>query len=246
MNDTASLDCKFWDVPHVSKPTESKIINVCVVPARVVIKKDSIIKIPSTLPKSEVIIVEEEHFSTYFGFSLFIKQNTKGVGITKNVLFFADILDEVKFLYNIQCVWAAFAEKDEIDMIVVTLNDSLILRMKKLDNADCEAIRNFDPPLQDPPKEKSSIKRMKQKHEMDKKRREIEIFENQENMMFAGPIYKRNAEDTICNVTIWKRYSTLLLSLNSLLFTIDNQFAQINRTHPVDEEIVTEICTKVI
>ena len=65
-------------------------------------------------------------------------------------------------------------------------------------------------------------------------------------MDFAGPVYRRHPEDTVGQITVWKRYIPLLLSLNSLIFTIDHQFLQIKRTIPINEDIVTEICQKVL
>lgn len=65
-------------------------------------------------------------------------------------------------------------------------------------------------------------------------------------MDFTGPVYRKQPDETVGQITVWKRYIPLLLSLNSLIFTIDHQFLQIKRTIPIDEEIVTEICQKVL
>ena len=79
MNETISLDCKFWNVLQVSQPTEPIIINVSIVPARVVIKKDTTIRIPSPLPKSETIVVDEKHLMDYYGFTNYIKEKANGL-----------------------------------------------------------------------------------------------------------------------------------------------------------------------
>ena len=40
----------------------------------------------------------------------------------------------------------------------------------------------------------------------------------------------------------WKDYVPLLLSLNSIIFTINNQFLQIGGKKPIDENVVSMIC----
>ena len=58
-------------------------------------------------------------------------------------------------------------------------------------------------------------------------------------MNFTGPVYRIQLEVTVGQITVWKRYFPLLLSLNSLIFTIDHQFFQKMQTVPIDEEIIT-------
>ena len=77
---------------------------------------------------------------------------------------------------------ALITEKDEINMIIVPLNDSLISRIKKWHDADCEVIRIFKPFSFEIIKEESSIAKMEKKIKHPK---EVELFEKEKNMMFV-------------------------------------------------------------
>lgn len=68
---------------------------------------------------------------------------------------------------------ALVIEKDEINMIIVPLNDSLISRIKKWYDADCEVIRISKPFSFEIPKEESSIAKIEKKDKTPKRSRII-------------------------------------------------------------------------
>lgn len=52
--------------------------------------------------------------------------------------------------------------------------------------------------------------------------------------------------DPLTNITVWKRYSTLLYSVNNICFSIDEHFNNIGRTVPLNEDIIREVCTEIL
>lgn len=81
---------------------------------------------------------------------------------------------------------------------------------------------------------------------IEKRQKAIDIMNDAASLDFSGPVYRQRPDESVCQVTVWKRYTPLLLSLNSLMFTIDNQFLQIGRTILICEEIVSDICKRVL
>lgn len=58
--------------------------------------------------------------------------------------------------------------------------------------------------------------------------------------------FPNNGEDPLTNITVWKRYSTLLCSINNICFSIDEHFNNISRTTYLNENIVKEVCTDIL
>ena len=135
--------------------------------------------------------------------------------------------------------------KSEVSILIVTLNNDLTSRLVGWDIVSPVIKEDLNPPPT-PSEKMQSIESMQATCAVERRQRSVEILSEEESMNFAGPIYKRNESESFCKVTIWKRYSTLLLSLNSLMHTIDHQFLDIGRTIPLDEKIVTDICIKVL
>lgn len=52
--------------------------------------------------------------------------------------------------------------------------------------------------------------------------------------------------DPLTNITVWRRYSTLLYSVNNICFSIDEHFNNLGRTVPLNEDIVREVCTEIL
>lgn len=244
-SETTHLYCVPWEVPESTKPLHPTVINVVVVTARAVLKKESAIRIPSVLPKPEPIVVPPESLDDYKTFSIFIKTSSKVLELKQNAIFFADVMDEHKFLYDISCVWAALSGQTEITMVAVTLNNDLVMRLVKWDKVSEDVKAELIPPPSETEK-RQSIESMQTLSSIERRHKAVEIFNEEASLDFNGPYFKKNNDEQVCCLTVWRRYSPLLLSLNSLLFTIDNQFCQIGRTIPVDEKIVAQICTQIL
>ncbi len=237
--------CTPWNIPMCQAPTGPVVMNVTVVAARAVLKKLSAVRIPTSLGKSEPVVVQPQSLIDYKTFSTFIKATCKLLDVNQNVIYFSDIDDEHKFLYGIGCFYAALHGKTEIVVLAITLNNDLTNRMVKWEKVSPEVISDLKPPP-DPNAKKQSIASMHAISAAERRHKAVEILNEEASMDFRGPILKRTNEETVSSITVWKRYVPLLLSLNSLMFTIDNQFLQIERTVPIDESIVTEICQRVL
>lgn len=129
-------------------------------------------------------------------------------------------------------------QKNEISMLVVTLHADLVKSSISWEKLSPAVIGDLTPLPEGT--NKQSIALM-QTVSSERRHHANDLINEEEGMDFAGPIYRRNQNETVCTLTVWKRYAPLLLSPNSLLFTIDNQFRQIGRTTSVDEKVVTEI-----
>lgn len=243
--DCISLYCSNWDVPECELPRNPIIVKLSVAAARAVLKKQSAIRIPSSLSKIQNIVVKQDVMRTYSEFSLFIKTASKFLDVSQNVIFFSDVDDQHKFIHNINCLWAAAMHNEEISVLAVTLNDDLSCRMVRWEKVSEEVFNDLKPP-QEIGEKSQSISSIQPTNSATRKHKAIELFNEEAEIEFSGPVFKKNNDDCVCSITVWKRYVPLLLSLNSLLFTIDNQFKQIMRTTPVDEKIVEEICRKVL
>lgn len=234
-----------WEVPECSAPTSPVVFNVSIAVSRCVLKKQSAVKIPRNFSKQHPIVVETKSMADYHSFSSTIKSSCPSLKITSNVIFFADFENEQRFLYDINCIWALTMNKSEVSILIVTLNNDLTSRLVGWDIVSPVIKEDLNPPPT-PSEKMQSIESMQATCAVERRQRSVEILSEEESMNFAGPIYKRNESESFCKVTIWKRYSTLLLSLNSLMYTIDHQFLDIGRTIPLDEKIVTDICIKVL
>jgi hypothetical protein len=240
-----NLFCTPWDLPEVDQPTNPIVMNVSVVSARAVIKKKSAVRISKSIPKAQPIVAPPESLPDYHEFSNFIKTKSRALELGHNVIFFADINDEHHFMYSIECVWFAAAGKTEISILVVKLNNDLAGRLVNWDKLSEIVVEDLTPPPEEGEK-KQSIASMQAASMAERRQKAVEIMNDEAAMDFAGPAYRRQPEETITTVTVWKRYAPLLLSLNSLLFTIDHQFEQIGRTTPVDATVVSDICKRVL
>lgn len=242
--DAIELSCSPWEVPKAPPPTNPVVVNISVVRCCAVLKNKAIVRIKSILPKPESIVIQPEALVDYHTFSVNVKSITKSLDVDQNVLYFSDLFDEHRFLFDIQCVWAAMFQKNEISMVAVTLHADLVKRSISWKKLSPAVIGDLAPLPEEP--NKQSIASMQAVSSVERRHHAIDLINEEEGMDFAGPIYRRNQNETVCTLTVWKRYAPLLLSLNSLLFTIDNQFRQIGRTTPVDEKVVTEICSKIL
>lgn len=239
------LFCHPWDVdPDLPKPSNPVMFNVSNVCARAVLKKQSAVRIPMSIPKPQPIMVSPDVLDDYHTFSVFIKTSARSLDVSQNVIYFTDVDDEQRFIYDIKCVWEAIKEKSEITFLVITLNNDLACRLVTWEIVSEVVKSDLIPP--DPSSKKQSIASIQAASLVERRNRAVEIMSQEMEMDFAGPVYRRNCDDIVSSITVWKRYIPLFLSLNSLLYTIDNQFLQIGRTIPIEEEIVKEICTKVL
>ena len=62
----------------------------------------------------------------------------------------------------------------------------------------------------------------------------------------VNQIPQTNYENPLIEITVWKRYSALLYSLNNIFFSIDEHFNNISRTTMLDDDIVKEVCTDIL
>lgn len=226
-------------------PTSPVIIKVVVSVARAVLKKLSAIRIPQSLGKPQSIITQPESMTDYRAFYVFIKTSCQALEANQNVVYFADYEEEHKFIFDIPCLWAICSGKTEITLVAVTLNSDLACRLVRWEKVSAEVTEDLIPPPP-PTAKKQSIASMQASNIVESRHRAIEILNEESSMNFNGPIFQRNNDDPVISITIWKRYAPLLLSLNSLIFTIDNQIMQIGRTTPVDEKIVSKICKQIL
>ena len=120
-----------WDVPELDPPSDPITINVTVVYARYVLKKQSAVRIPCSFQSAQPIITTLDKFQDYVEFSTFIKNNARLLNGCQNVIYFADFNDEQQFNHSAQALWAVLAEKSEVDILAVTLNTDLA---KKISN----------------------------------------------------------------------------------------------------------------
>lgn len=243
--DAINLTCLLWDVPEADPPTSPVILNILVVPARAVLKKASAIRIPSHFSKPQSIILKPETVSNYHDFSMLIKSSIRSLDVKQNAIFFSDFEDEHKFIYSLNCLWAICYQKTEITVMAVTLYNDLTSRLVKWEKVSEDVVNDLIPPPS-PDAKKQSIASMQTISETERRHRSIEIFDQENGMDFAGPIHKKNEEEIVATITVWKRYIPLLLSLNSVMFTIDNHFKKIGRTFEVNENLVSDICLKVL
>lgn len=244
--DYLELLCAPWDPPEdISLPTSPIIAKISVTSCRAVLKKNSSVRIKSLLPKPESIVIRPESMSDYHTLSVFIKSSIKSLGINQNVIYFSDVDEEHKYMFDIECFYAAMRGKKEISMVAVTLHSDLVKRMLTWERMS-QAVQNDLVPPPEITARKQSIESMQAVSSVERRHKVIEIMNDEDSMDFSGPVYRKNPDDPVCTLTVWKRYATLLLALNSLLFTIDNQFNQIGRTTQVDENIVSEICRKIL
>ena len=75
---------------------------------------------------------------------------------------------------------------------------------------------------------------------------EMRNMANSLNTETVHHIPQTNYENPLTKITLWKRYSTLLYSLNNICFSIDEHFNNISRTTMLNEDVVKEICTEVL
>lgn len=244
-NDLIHLYTLPWEVPTVPQPTSSIVLNVSTAVCRAVLKKNSAVRIPSVLSKPESIIVKPEALIDYHTFSTYIKTAAKCLDIKQNVIFFSDFEDEHKFLFDISCIWAIMHEKTEVNMVAISLNADLTSRLVTWKIISPDVTEDLIPPLEQNTK-KQSIASLQATSSFKRKHKAIEIFNEEDTMDFCGPLLRRSENEVIMKITVWKRYVPLLCALNSLFFTIDNQFLQINRTIPLNEDIVSDICRKIL
>ena len=244
-NDVTHLYTIPWEVPNVPQPQTDVIIHVSIAVAQAVLKKNTAIRIPGVLSNAEPIIIKPEALIDYHTFSNYVKSTAKSLDIRQNVIFFGDFEEEHRFLFDISCVWAIMFNRTEVNMVAVTLNTDLSGRLVTWNIISPVVINDLHPP-EDPASKRQTIASLQAASSTKRKHRAIEIYNEEESMDFAGPIFKRNENDVVCKITVWKRYVPLLFALNSLIFTIDNQFLQINRTNPINEDIVREICKRVL
>lgn len=237
--------CLSWEVPAVDPPTEPITVHVSVVCARCVLKKQSAIRIPNTLSRTQPILTMPNRLASYVEFSTFIKSNTRMLEDTQNVIYFSDFNDEQQFIFSIQCLWAVMAKKSDVSILAVTLNADLAKRLVSWEKVSESVIQDLTPPSNENSK-RPSIASLQATSLRERRQKAVEIMAEEAEMDFSGPIYRRQQDESVGKITVWRRYILLLLSLNSLMFTIDHQFLDINRTTPIDEAIVTEICKKVL
>lgn len=243
--DCTSLYCSYWEPPESQAPTSPVVINVSVVASRAVLKKASAIRIPTSIGHSQSIVADIESLSEYSKFSTFMKASCRALNPKQNTVFFRDFDDEHKFIHNIQCLWAICALSNEVTILAVTLHNDLTCRLVKWDKVSPDVVNDLTPPPS-PDAKKQTISSMQAINSAERRQRAVEILNEESSMEFSGPIFKRNQDDPVCSITVWKRYVPLLLSLNSLIFTIDHQFLQIGRTIPIDEKLVTQLCSKIL
>lgn len=239
------LICAPWDVPECQPPTSRVMVNISAVVARAVLKKASSIRIPRNVSKPQSIDVDPKNFESYEAFSAFIHTATRVIEKDQNVIFFADYQDESKFIYDITCLWAIISQVDEISILAVSLNTDLTSRIIKWDIVSEVVINDLSPRQQQPPNSVSiaSIQSMSQN---ERRHQSISIFDEDSEMNFSGPICLREKEEIIMKISVWKKYAPILLSLNSIMYTIDTHFKRIGRTHEINEDIVSEICLKIL
>lgn len=136
-------------------------------------------------------------------------------------------------------------DKTEANMDAVTLNTDLSGRLVTWNIISPVVINDLCPP-EGPASKKQTIASLQATSSAKRKHRAIEIYNKEESMDFACPAFKRNENDVVCKITVWKKYVPLLFVPNSLIFTIKKQFLQVNRTNPKKEDIVREICKRVL
>lgn len=176
---------------------------------------------------------------------MLIKTSYHTLEQNQNVIYFADLEDEYRFIFSINSLWAIISGRIEITLLEVSLNNDLSSRLVHWDKVSEEVINDITPPPS-PTAKKQSIASMQAVSSADRRHKAIELFNEEASMDFAGLVYKRDEQETVCTVTVWKRYAPLLLSINSLSFTIENQFWQIGRTKPLNQEVVSIICQRVL
>lgn len=108
---TSMVYCVPWDVPELDPPSDPITINVTVVCARCVLKKQSAVRIPCSFQRTQPIITTPDKFQDYVEFSTFIKNNARLLDGCQNVIYFADFNDEQQFIHSAQALWAVLDDK---------------------------------------------------------------------------------------------------------------------------------------
>lgn len=140
-----NLFCIPWDVPASEPPTNPVVMNVSAVVGREVLKKLSAVRIPANISKSQPIVVNPPSLEDYHTFSVFIKTSCRTLEQNQNVIYFADLEDEHRFIFSINCLWAIISGRTEITLLAVSLNNDLSSRLVHWDKVSEEVINDMTP-----------------------------------------------------------------------------------------------------
>ena len=131
-------------------------------------------------------------------------------------------------------------------MVVARTNADIINRLSDWEQVSAEVQEFITGGKETDAPKAVSIKNEVTKALQEKRGRNLVMHEKAAELDFAGPIYFKKDDDMLRDITVWKRYAPLFISLNSILFTIDEHYKNIGRSTPVDQEVVREICMNVL
>ena len=141
--------------------------------------------------------------------------------------------------------FASFLRMGIFEFLLITINPDILSRLtkgKKMLPDDLErailASSNTGP----------SVEEIINQHQVQRQNNFVEMRNRANNLQTntVNDVVIQDSTSPLTKITVWRKYSTLLYSINNMCFSIDEHFKNLSRTKPLDEGIVKDVCTEIL